>query len=185
MKAQTRIGSLLEAAQNIAIGYGISVVATYTIGPYFHMNPGVGDVLGFGGVMTVISIVRSYGIRRWNEFRRTRHTPPDFVYVVEEIAAERMRQISGEGFSLAHDDQYQNGELERAAAWYALASITKYNDVGGIDKRALFSDSFYGWPWHRGWWKPHAARRDLLRAAALLVAAIGRLDRAAKRRAVK
>jgi hypothetical protein len=36
------------------------------------------------------------------------------------------------------------------------------------------------WPWHDDWWKPKDRRRDLIRAAALIVAEIERLDRAAK-----
>jgi hypothetical protein len=33
------------------------------------------------------------------------------------------------------------------------------------------------WPWGAHWWKPKTGRRDLVRAAALLVAEIERLDR--------
>jgi hypothetical protein len=35
------------------------------------------------------------------------------------------------------------------------------------------------WPWARQWWKPTGARRDLVKAAALLLAEIERIDRAA------
>ena len=34
------------------------------------------------------------------------------------------------------------------------------------------------WPWEPRWWKPKNPRRDLVRAAALLIAEIERLDRA-------
>jgi hypothetical protein len=37
----------------------------------------------------------------------------------------------------------------------------------------------YGWPWDLKWWKPTTPRRDLVKAAALIVAEIERLDRAA------
>lgn len=39
----------------------------------------------------------------------------------------------------------------------------------------------YNWPrsWSRAWWKPKNPRRDLVRAAALLIAEIERLDRRA------
>ena len=33
------------------------------------------------------------------------------------------------------------------------------------------------WPWDRQWWKPKSRRRNLVRAAALLIAAIERIDR--------
>ena len=34
------------------------------------------------------------------------------------------------------------------------------------------------WPWAASWWKPKNRRRDLVRAAALIVAEIERIDRA-------
>jgi hypothetical protein len=34
------------------------------------------------------------------------------------------------------------------------------------------------WPWLSKWWKPKDRRRDLVRAAALVIAEIERLDRA-------
>jgi hypothetical protein len=37
------------------------------------------------------------------------------------------------------------------------------------------------WPWSVQWWKPKDRRRDLVRAGALIVAEIERLDRAAAR----
>jgi hypothetical protein len=37
------------------------------------------------------------------------------------------------------------------------------------------------WPWSREWWQPKDRRRDLVRAGALIVAEIERLDRAASR----
>jgi hypothetical protein len=36
------------------------------------------------------------------------------------------------------------------------------------------------WPWSREWWKPRNSRRDLVRAAALIVAEIERVDRKEK-----
>ncbi|MEB3421767.1 hypothetical protein VK682_24660 [Salipiger manganoxidans] len=39
------------------------------------------------------------------------------------------------------------------------------------------------WPWDRKWWKPTTPRRDLVKAGALIVAEIERLDRAALRAA--
>jgi len=39
---------------------------------------------------------------------------------INEIAAERERQITVEGYSLEHDDEHTKGELARAAASFAL-----------------------------------------------------------------
>lgn len=92
-----------------------------------------------------------------------------------DVAAERRRQIAVEGWVPEHDDRYHYGELSAAAASYAL-------DACGIQ---LGHDSSKNppstWPWHRDWWKPAGARRNLVKAAALILAEIDRLDRAAAR----
>jgi hypothetical protein len=88
--------------------------------------------------------------------------PPDGVSL---IAAERRRQIMTEGWSEAHDDTHDRGELAQAAACYAL----QHTPVSG---RVLC------WPWNRDWWKPKGPIRDLARAGALIAAEIDRLQRA-------
>lgn len=85
---------------------------------------------------------------------------------LRDIAAERARQVEVEGRSAAHDDNYPSGELARAGACYALHA--------GVD---LGEETPAFWPWDRAWWKPKSARRDLVRAAALIVAEIDRGDR--------
>lgn len=87
------------------------------------------------------------------------------VSVMDEIAAERRRQIEVEGWTPTRDDYHHpRGELARAAGVYALSAGGRY------------AVSQY-WPWHRAWWKPTNPRRDLIKAAALIVAEIERLDR--------
>lgn len=95
--------------------------------------------------------------------------------VVGEIAAERCRQVEAEGWTPDHDDQHTDGAIARAAAAYAIHS-TDYPTIRGERSRALD-----WWPWDLHWWKPKDRRRDLIRAAALTVAEIERLDRAAIR----
>ena len=80
--------------------------------------------------------------------------------VVDEIRNERARQVSAEGWSPQHDDQQLHGELAYAAAAYALGA-----------------PGFWPTAWPRAHWKPKSRRRDLVRAAALLVAEIERIDR--------
>lgn len=87
--------------------------------------------------------------------------------VIDEIAAERRRQIEVEGWTSLHDDGHANGELASAAACYSMNT--------GRDRLPVVPK---GWPWTRSWWKPKDRRRDLVRAAALIVAEIERLDRA-------
>lgn len=93
------------------------------------------------------------------------------------IAVERRRQIETEGWTTAHDDQHTGGELAQAAACYAFEAAAHdderdpRNPPGGM------------WPWAPEWWKPTYRRRDLVKASALLVAEIERLDRGAARAA--
>jgi len=52
-----------------------------------------------------------------------------------------------------------------------MARLTRYADLSPISWRT--------WPWAEKWWKPKNERRDLVKAAALILAEIERLDRAA------
>lgn len=79
-----------------------------------------------------------------------------------EISQERARQKSVEGWSEFHDDRHKGQELTMAAACYTLPGIAKST-----------------WPWDFRWWKPTTHRRNLIKAGALIVAEIERLDRIA------
>jgi len=93
---------------------------------------------------------------------------------VADIAAERQRQVDIEGWTSDYDDKYATGEMALAAACYAL-SAGDQEDAPAVLEAAMFDC----WPWSRSWWKPTTARRDLVKAGALIVAEIERLDRAA------
>lgn len=90
-----------------------------------------------------------------------------------DLLAERQRQIRGEGRTPAQDDQYRDGQLARAAACYALAG-----SAAPADQTAALLVSL-AWPWESNWWKPTTSRRDLIKAGALILAEIERIDRAA------
>lgn len=62
---QTRTESLLEAVVNVLIGYWINFAANFLVLPMFGMHPTLSQVFWIGVVFTVISVVRSYVIRRW------------------------------------------------------------------------------------------------------------------------
>ena len=82
-----------------------------------------------------------------------------------DVIAERQRQVSAEGYSLFQDDRYVKGELAEAAATYA--------NLAGCPRSMSTS-----WPWKQNTFKPSSdRRRDLVKAAALLLAEIERLDR--------
>lgn len=89
---------------------------------------------------------------------------------VADIAAERERQIEVEGRTTEADDGYRNGELAAAASAYAFSAATR--------TRYLAVDPLGFWPWSPEWFKPKDLRSDLVRAGALIVAEIERLDRA-------
>jgi hypothetical protein len=102
--------------------------------------------------------------------------------VLAEIRAERGRQQSEEGWTTAHDDAHGDGSLAKAAASYAYAAalperIRRF--VTGIYSLSNDGTLSVLWPWAASWWKPKDPRRDLIRAGALIVAEIERLDRAA------
>jgi hypothetical protein len=62
---QTRLGSLIEACINVLIGFSINFSANMLILPLigFHITPG--QNLFIGVLYTLVSVARSYVIRRW------------------------------------------------------------------------------------------------------------------------
>ena len=85
-----------------------------------------------------------------------------------DVLAERQRQISVEGWSAHHDDAYTDAQLALAASCYALPPGEF--EIPGPPQQ---------WPWPSAWWKPGDRRRELVKAGALILAEIERLDRAA------
>lgn len=62
---QSRTASLIEACVNVVIGLGINWIANMLILPLFGFNITGTQALNMGLIFTVISIARSYVIRRW------------------------------------------------------------------------------------------------------------------------
>lgn len=82
---------------------------------------------------------------------------------IDDVLAERTRQVEIEGWTAEHDDKHEFEELAFAASCYSTAE-------GGDIPPAV-------WPWSLKWWKPRSRRSNLVRAAALIIAEIERLDR--------
>ncbi|WP_414617247.1 hypothetical protein [Yersinia intermedia] len=99
--------------------------------------------------------------------------------VILEIANERLRQISVEGWTPEHDDQHSSGELAGAAGYYAKHVNARQWCFKNNPDDYQCEPEPSGWPWAAEWWKPKNPRSDLIRAAALIVAELERLDRAA------
>lgn len=81
---------------------------------------------------------------------------------VQMIADERLRQLKVEGWDADHD-RGQYDRLALAAVCYAVPSV---------NRPSSFMDAF--WPWDSEWWKPTPADRirELVKAGALIAAAI-------------
>lgn len=93
-----------------------------------------------------------------------------------DVLAERFRQRRDESWTPEHDDTHVGGEMADAAVCYAM---------GDTERRMMLEEGIQVqeriWPWDRSWWKPTTRRRDLVKAAALLIAEIERIDRAEER----
>jgi hypothetical protein len=62
---QTRLESFIETIINILIGYVVAICSQLLIFPYFGINLPLSTNLAMGGFFTVISIARSYLVRRY------------------------------------------------------------------------------------------------------------------------
>lgn len=92
----------------------------------------------------------------------------DTFNIINEIRAERERQKDVEGWTEAHDDTHVKNELSDAAACYAINGPVPGN---------IFAAMLWPADWDIDWFKPTTHRRNLIKAAALIVAEIERLDR--------
>lgn len=90
-------------------------------------------------------------------------TQPVATHAAMDILMERFRQAQLEGITNDADDRYHHAELPRAAAAYLLN--------GAEDAAPAI------WPWANSWWKPRDARANYVRAGALVIAEIERIDR--------
>lgn len=97
---------------------------------------------------------------------------------LDAVLAERTRQVVEEGWLPSHDDQHDLGQLGLAAALYAIPYEAKIAGVPLCDQDTfigLHMTLEIGCGWHL---KPEPDRRKrLVKAAALLLAEIERLDR--------
>ena len=88
-----------------------------------------------------------------------------------DVLAERQRQIRAEGWTPEHDDKQDEEELAKAATVYACPKW--FRDWLDVNDVIL-------WPWGPEWFKPADRRNDLIKAGALILAEIERLDRKAE-----
>lgn len=99
--------------------------------------------------------------------------------VIAEIEAERARQVEAEGWTPEHDDKHTDFELAAAAAAYTRHVAQFFGSPNGGGYQMAVPPLV--WPWEAKEWKPKDRRSDLIKAAALIVAEIERIDRAKQR----
>jgi hypothetical protein len=97
---------------------------------------------------------------------------------IQDILAERRRQVEVEGWSTQHDDMHSDASLALAAGSYC-ESAARPKLLARKAGAAFAIPKLWPSSWSRDWWKPRSPRQDLVRAGALIVAEIERIDRAA------
>ena len=61
---QTSLMSLVEAITNVIVGYGVAVLTQMLVFPVFGLHTTLAQNLKLGLVFTVVSIARSFTLRR-------------------------------------------------------------------------------------------------------------------------
>jgi hypothetical protein len=93
-------------------------------------------------------------------------------YVILEIAQEREKQVAKWGN--ANDDRHDHGELALAAMWLALPALSS----SAVSAAGDLVNHIPEWATTLAFRHGSNRRRELVIAAALIVAEIERLDRA-------
>jgi len=73
---QSRVMSLVEAVANVVVGYGVAVATQILVFPVFGLQTTLAQNLKLGLVFTVVSIARSFTLRRVFEAIRVRIGKP-------------------------------------------------------------------------------------------------------------
>ena len=98
---------------------------------------------------------------------------------IDLIAEERQRQISVEGYDRQHDAQHTVHEFILAAGAYVSAACADHRKETGGQVPGVLEYKYIGktiWPWDEKTFKPTNSLRDLVKAGALIAAAIDRLQ---------
>lgn len=68
---QSRTMSLVESLTNVAVGYGIAVITQIVVFPLFGLSTTLAENMAMGAIFTVVSIARSFTLRRLFEMLRS------------------------------------------------------------------------------------------------------------------
>ncbi|MDG2295132.1 MAG: hypothetical protein P8L41_05520 [Paracoccaceae bacterium] len=72
---QSRLMSLIEAITNVIVGYGVAVMTQILVFPMFGLQTTLGENLTLGGIFTIVSLLRSFALRRLFEVILCRRQP--------------------------------------------------------------------------------------------------------------
>ena len=61
---QSRLMSVVESISNIVVGYGLAVLTQLLVFPMFGLHASLAENLGIGLVFTIVSLARTYCLRR-------------------------------------------------------------------------------------------------------------------------
>ena len=67
---QSRLMSRVESLANVAVGYAVAVLTQMLVFPLFGLMTTVPENLAIGAIFTVVSLARSYALRRTFEAMR-------------------------------------------------------------------------------------------------------------------
>lgn len=73
VKGQSKKASVVEVIVNVLLGYTVAVTAQYFIFPWFGLYVTLADNMLMGLIFTVVSIIRSYCLRRMFNWFTVRH----------------------------------------------------------------------------------------------------------------
>lgn len=93
-----------------------------------------------------------------------------------DVLAERRRQVDREGYNHRYDNSHVLGELGAYAAFYAMPPAAREWPATETGCGATWGEAIVPWNWSAP--KPGDRRHELVKAGALILAEIERLDRA-------
>lgn len=95
------------------------------------------------------------------------------------IAEERRWQVEKHGWTAAHDDKHDRGQMLAAAMCYASVPLLRLTFKPNNAESEITEVMATKWPWDEQWWKPSRDPvSNLVKAGALIAAEIDRLTRA-------
>lgn len=142
--------------------------------------------IGVGGWVHTETSAKAYadGFNRGTKWLRSSiieyasKLPPASAATLDVIA-ERDRQIKSEGYDLEHDDAHQNDEIAAYATFYTMPPAARDWPAEETGYGMTWGQAIIPADWEPP--KPCDRRHELVKAAALLIAEIERLDRAKKK----